>query len=561
MEKLQQQVRLAQRRLNQQRFLELLPWCLLASFSAACVAVLVHKWFPTPVDPWSWNVAWLASAFVVGLLVAVAWTYATRHATLAAALEVDRRFGLKERVSSSLALTHDQRDTEIGRAVIGDAQRRVEKIDVADRFQVTLGRRILLPLVPALLAFAAAFFIGEQGIDPKVQATPTDRTEQQQVKRSADALRKKIERRRKQLREMGLKDAEESLQELNQALDDLDKKSQGSRKQAMIKLNNLTDKLQQRRKKLSGSDEVRRQLNKLKNLKKGPADKLARAMKNGKFGDALDEIKALQKKLADGKMTDKEKKKVADQLDQMKNKMQEIADAHKKAQQDLKQRIDEAKDRGDGAEAGKLQQALDKLQQQQPQMDQLQDMASKLGKVSKAMQQGNDPQAQQALQELAENLDAVQQELDELETVEGTLDEIMECKNAMNCEECAGAGCGACGGGDKPGRGQGGGNGEGGDGLGAAKAGRGRRPLGDGDTSSYDSRVRAKVGAGKAVVTGLADGPNAKGRVRAALQEEFESQRSGPADPLTGQRLPRSHQRQVEEYFEALRGEERAGGK
>jgi len=55
------------------------------------------------------------------------------------------------------------------------------------------------------------------------------------------------------------------------------------------------------------------------------------------------------------------------------------------------------------------------------------------------------------------------------------------------------------------------------------------------------------------VITGSADGPNAKGTLREAIQAEFESNDTGPADPLTGQRLPKSHQRQVEEYFNALR--------
>lgn len=55
------------------------------------------------------------------------------------------------------------------------------------------------------------------------------------------------------------------------------------------------------------------------------------------------------------------------------------------------------------------------------------------------------------------------------------------------------------------------------------------------------------------MITGQADGPNAKGKVREAIQAEFEVQRTGPADPLTGQRLPKSHQEQSKQYFQALR--------
>ena len=41
----------------------------------------------------------------------------------------------------------------IGRALVEDAIRRVERIDVGDRFRVGLGRRPWLPLIPAAIAF------------------------------------------------------------------------------------------------------------------------------------------------------------------------------------------------------------------------------------------------------------------------------------------------------------------------------------------------------------------------------------------------------------------------
>jgi tetratricopeptide (TPR) repeat protein len=288
-------------------------------------------------------------------------------------------------------------------------------------------------------------------------------------------------------------------------------------------------------------------------LQQGPADKLARAMKNGDFKQALDELDKLKQKLRAGDMDDEDRAKLAKQLDQMKQKLQDVADAHKQAMNDLQEQIKQARDSGNVGQADKLQQALDRLQQQMPQMDKLQDLAQKLGRASKALEQGQSDEAQQSLDQLASDLEQMQSELDELEALETTLDEIREAKNAMNCDQCGGGGCRACQGGDGQGRGGGGGQGKGGDGLGAAKGGRGQRPEAENKTSSYDSRVKGKVGPGKAVITGQADGPNARGRVREAIQAEFESQNGQPADPLTGQRLPKSHQRHVEEYFESLR--------
>lgn len=441
MEKLQQQVRQARRRMNIQKFFGHLPWCCFATLIAALVAVLVHKWYPTGAEPWIWNAAWLGGAVVVGIVAAAVWTFARRHEELEAAIEIDRRFGLKERVSSSLALSELERDSEAGQAVVADAVRRIERVDVADRFGVSLGRRFLLPFLPAALAFIFAFALAEREIVTPVAAkTDTNAAEKKQVKRSTDELRKKIEQKKKELAEKGLKDAEDALKEINEGLKDLDKKTDGDRKKSLINLNNMADKLREKREKLSGADDLRDQLNKMKDLEKGPADKLSKAMKDGDFKAAKDEIDKLKEKLNDENLSDEEREKLAGQLAKMKEKMQDVANAHKQAMDDLQQQLNDAKDSGDLEKADKLQQALDKLRQQMPQMDKLSDLANKLGQVSDAMKDGDKQGAQQALSDLQADLDQMQSELDELETLDDALDEIMQAKNAMNCDKCGGAG-------------------------------------------------------------------------------------------------------------------------
>jgi hypothetical protein len=552
-DKLCEQVHRAQRRLNTQRFLTLLPWCWFTTLVIAALAIAIHARFPSGLDPVIWNCGGLAVALIVGALAALIWTRVTRHQSLDAAIEIDRRFGLKERVSSSVALSEHERLTEAGRAVVDDAEQRVRRIDVTDRFGLSVGRGMLLPIIPALVAFVAAFAISERGVDQTAVADSAAAQQKKQVKKSSDELRKKIEQRRKDLREKGLKGAEDVLKDIDQGLRDLNERTEGDRKQAMVKLNNLADKLQERRQKMGGADELRRQLNKLKDLKQGPADKLARAMKNGNFKDALDALDELKQKLNDDSLSDEEKKQLADQLDNLKRKLEKIANAHAEAMDDLRQQISDAREGADPETASKLQEALDRLSQKMPQMDKLREMANKLSKASQAAKKGECDEACDALAGLADDLEKLQNELDEMEALESTMDEIRLAKDAMNCDQCGGAGCGACQGGGK-GQGQGRGKGEkGGDGLGAGKAGHGARPEQKNKTSSYDSRVKGKVGPGRAVITGTADGQNAKGNVRDAIQAEFESEASGPADPLTGQRLPKSHQRQVEEYFESLR--------
>ena len=49
------------------------------------------------------------------------------------AIELDRRFGLKERVSSVLSLQSDELETEAGQALLTDAVRRVEDAVIEER--------------------------------------------------------------------------------------------------------------------------------------------------------------------------------------------------------------------------------------------------------------------------------------------------------------------------------------------------------------------------------------------------------------------------------------------
>ena len=66
-------------------------------------------------------------------------------------------------------------------------------------------------------------------------------------------------------------------------------------------------------------------------------------------------------------------------------------------------------------------------------------------------------------------------------------------------------------------------------------------------------QVQAQPGKGRAVIKGEIDGPNLKGAVLEAIKEEMTAAESQEADPLTTQRLPRSHREHAEEYFNALR--------
>ncbi len=536
MDELRKQVGRAYRRLGVRRFFGALGWCWFAALLIALVVIAVDKFYPVPWSPFGWGAwGWLGGMAVAGLAVAVLWVFFTRRGPLEAAIEIDQRFGLKERVSSTLAMPEEDLQTEAGRALLKDAVRRVERVDVASRFSVVPPRRMLLPLVPAVLAVLVAVLVADAVVENPAEAKPEDPEIKKQIKRTTDAVRRKLAERREQAKKMGLKDAEDLFKKLEQGDKD-DFTEPNTRKQALAKLSDLAEQLKQRRQKIGGADKIKKQLEQLqKNLDRGPADKFSKSLSKGDFKQAAQELQKLKDQINNSKLNPEQKEQLADQLEQMKQKVEQLADAQKQAQQDLQQRVDQLRQAGQDAEADKLEQQLEKLLQQAPQMQQMQNLAEKMGECAKCMRNGQMGEAGKAMDQLQAGLNDLQQQLDEMGMLDDAMKQIAQAKDQINCQACGGAGCDQCKGPQA--------------GMGAGQ-GKGERPEADSETAFYDTQVKQKVKRGAADIVDLVDGPNTKGQVQAEIQEQFEATQKGSTDPLTTRRIPRKQRKHVREYFD-----------
>ncbi len=556
MDLIRRQVAQARRRLLLQQFSAIAPWCLFTTLLLAAIALAVPKIWVLKLDPTIWLWSWIGGACGLGLLTGIVWTYVKRRDSIDAAMEIDRRFGLKERVSSAFSLQPDELNTEAGRALISDAMQRVEMIVVSERFGVATGWRPLLPLGTAVTAFIIAFFV-PNAVDEKAQAAATTAAQQkQQIKTSAQELQKKLAKKKEEALKNGLKDAEELFKKLMTGIDDLEKKDDVDQKKALVKLNDLAKELAQRRDALGDKDKMKQQFEKLKNLEKGPAEKVSDALKEGNFEKAAEKLNELKEKLEKGELSAEEKKQLSQQLEQMKNKMQEMVDAHKEAKQELEQKIKQKIAEGDLEAVNQLQKQLDELQKSDKQMNRLESMAKKFGEAEKAMKEGDSQKAAAELAKLQKDLEAMQADMKQMESLQELMDQLTDAKDAMKCEKCDGEGCQECqGDGDQfgnmnsdnpsdqfnmgPGTNKGKGSGE--------------RDEQETKTSNYDSRVRATPKGGSAVRVGDAGGPNQSGKSTESITERIESGLNKDAEALTDQRLPRSQQDHVKEYYERLR--------
>lgn len=526
---IQKQVRSARRRLTWERFLRLAPWCCFAWLWAAAAVIVADKFWPIGVEYWVWP----AAAMGLGLLTALVWTFVRRRGELDAAMEIDKRFALRERVSSSLALTPELLDTPAGKALMEDALRRVERIHVPEKFQVRMSRWSLIPLAPAAAAFALAL-LWQPETAQSAQAKEAAQVKKV-IKTQADVMKKLAQDRQKELKDKNLPELSQVFKKLEDGADRMRQDENTDRKKALVELNDLAKDLEKRREALGGKEKIQDQFKSMKDLSKGPADKLAESLKEGDFKQAMDEIKQLRDQIKDGKLNDKQREDLAKQLEEMQSKLNKMADAHKQAMEDLKKQIEQKKQAGDKEGAEKAQQQLDKLAQQMPQVNKANEMAKKLGECAKCMKNGQMDQAMAEMDGMEGQLKQMQAEMEEMEMLDDAMKQLGDCKNAcMNPSDAFNP--------DAPP----------GMGLGRGR-GKGERPEDRTKTGTYATKVNQKLGPGSAVITDFVEGPNIKGDVQQDIQSQLSEMAASEADPLTGQQLPRAVREHAQEYFDKVR--------
>ena len=543
MEEIRRQVTGAHRRLLFQKFLAVAPWCLFAALIAAAIALAIPKIWFLGLNVNTWTVGWVAGALATAALMSAIWTYVARRGMMDAAIEIDHRFGLKERVSSALALTEEERETEVGRALIQDASRRVEVLAVKERFSVAANWRALLPLIPALVMFVLVTFVPDAARD-KANAAADTAELRERIKKSTEAMRKRMAQRRKDAEQQGLEEAEELFKKIQQGLDDLAADNKVDRKKALVKINDLAKEIEKRRSVLGDSEKMKQQFDRLKNVEKGPAERLTKALKDGDLQKALEQLKQLADKMKTGELSEGEQQKLADQLKQMQQKLEQMVEQHKEAKRELERQIKQKESEGDLEAAGKLQRKLDRLEQQNAQMERLDRMAQQLQKSAESMESGEQQDAVAELAKMSSELQDMQAEMDELATLDEMMDEIADAKAAMREGEMNDMYSSLDGAMDQfsdmsnDGMGQG--------------PGFGYRPEEETETGEYEARERAKPRAGEAVRIGDADGPNRAGMSLEGVKQQIITALNNDADPLTDQRLPKAQQDHVREYYQRL---------
>lgn len=562
------QVNRASRRLFLQTLVHRLAWCWTGALAVGVLWFLVQPFLVQGADPaLRWIVTGVAFALSTGLATWLAWRSAPSR--LAAALAIDERFGLKERVTTSLTLTPQQRSTAAGTALMEDALQRVAPLDVPSQFPVRLSWvGSLVPLTAALLILAALFY------DPTITPEANGASRSKQPPANAAEIEQAREKLKETPRDKALppdaksdqlKDIEADIAKLANRPFDTREDARERLKEMEAAENKVKERLKELEEEKKATRELLQELNKnAEKHKEGPANDVQKALAEGDLARAQKEMEKLAEEVREDKLSDKQKEELQKQLDELKDesdkiakkKQEEKSKEQREQEEKLEKLIEEAKKDGRDTEA--LERELSQMRQEEVSVQQLKELTEKLAECKECMNKGDKESAADKLQEAAIMAKKMGKSDKEVQALQDQLSRLKDARSA--CAKDTNSGDGKKGDGNGQAKGQSGPSGKGGDGKnegdgrGQGQQAGGRRPKGtEGDTTSVDAREKNNFDPNKSMLpTGFAPGKNFKAKTDPEIAGEIKQASQAAPEAIEQQRIPKAKRDIAKDYYRNL---------
>lgn len=502
-----------------------------------------------------------AAIAAIGLSLLRSWW--TSPSRLSAAVELDRRFALRERCSSALALESQDRDSAVGKALIQDTQHQLERIDIRVQFPIRPAPQVGWTALP-MAACVALFWVPDAQLAPSPLSGNSPSQPMVNVKNSTQPILKAVQKKRQEAEELGDLEAAEDFKRIEDKINALRNTQEADRKKVLADLNSIKQELQQKRDALGGGERMKKSLENLKDLDKGPAEKLAKALKDGDLEQAEKELEQVIEGLKSGTLDEQQSDQLEKQLEQMKKAIQEAQAKREQAKEEAKRELEKAESEGNTEKAAALRKQLEKLGDGEQESQAMEKIQSQLAKAKQSMKEGDKQAAAKALEEMKEQISELSENQANADELEEMLEQFEEAKNASKCDQCQGEGCSECQKGSKAnqgkkgqrgdkGKGKGKGNG---DGMGEGR-GEGDREEEESEFNEYDAQVREQMRKGETVNGGKVGGKNRKGVTREEARDAVLTSQPDEPDAIENIQLPKAQRDQLKEYFNSLRGGEK----
>lgn len=543
---LHQQIARVSRRLLLQSFVQYLIWCWAGALVLSAVGFLVQLLLQPTISGLAFEPAqrWLAAGGVVGLatVVAVVLALVRSPSKPYAALELDEKFNLKERVTTLLLLTPEQLASPAGQALFGDVSQRIDKLDIASRFPIHVPwSAALVPVCAVLLALAA---LVPPFTSKAIASTDEERPIPPANAREIDKKLAELQRKKPLDPKLAEKPKSEELERIETELEKIANKPRENRDQLrerIKELTNLEDQMKSREKDLAEKSkslkQQMQQLDKLmdKDSKDGPGKDLQKALSEGKLDKAAEEVERLMKKLKDNELTQKEQEQLQKQLKDLQEKLDRLAKQQNKEDQ-LKQLHKDGK-----LDAETLKRELEQLKKDSEKLKDLKDLAEQLKQCQECMKKGDTQGAAEGLKKASGQLKGMKLDENEMKDLQDQLQRLQEAKGEM-CKGCQGKG-----------------ENEGEQDENSKAGGRpgGRRKVApEGKQGSFDEKAKVDFdNKGKKIFDGYAPGENYRKKTQAELEGEIKSASQEAPEAIEQQRIPKAAREMSKGYFKNLGGQ------
>ncbi len=543
MDLINRQISKARRLLWTQTILNIFAWCLIIAFSICFLGLLVPKIWFLPYTFSSWSMIWLIGGGLSAVIVAGAISMFYRPSAMHSAIEIDRRFGLRERISSAIQLNGEEKQSPVGEALLNDAATKAERIEVKDHFPIKTAPQTPWVALP-ILSCIALFWVPDAEL-PMLNKLASGSAERlTNIKNQTKPILELIKKKREDAEEKGLQEAADEFKKIEDKLKEFQKSENVDTKKMLSDFNEIKKEIERKKDAMGGSDSLKKALDNMKNIDKGPAEKIADALKDGNFDKASDELEKMLNQMKSGSLTDEQKKQLAKQLDQMQKAVEKAQENEKQAIEDAKKELAKAQNGGDLEKAAKLQKKIEQMEANAKKAKAMDAMKANMQKAQKAMQEGDEKAAQEALEGMKQDLEEMAGDQESLQELEEMMDGLQSAKNASACESCDGAGCGKCQS-DKKGKDSKNAKGEG--------KGAGDREENEHETKNFDSQVRDQMRKGETTFGGKVGGPNRNGTTKEEVREAILSSKPDDADAIENMSLPKAQRDQQRDYFNSIR--------
>ncbi len=586
MSALERQVRRAQWRINLNGLMEWAALTMLAGAGLWGVLLLVERVLGAHVPVW--HVLWVVAVLAGTAAIVGAWL--RRVQQLKAATVVDAAAGLKERLSSALAI--QAASDPFSQLVVADAQRAAGGLHVPTLVPLRAPR--LWPWTTATIVTVS--LLGWLMPSLNLLARGDDRTAgapRQEVLAEQRAIEEDLSTQLDRIKELAqsnpqLQDLAKELEPIEMP-DDPTVTPEDIRREAAQKIDNVADKLAAQKESVERDElkETERLMSKLTPQSgQDAAAELSQSLAQGDFKGAREALTKMQQELQEAaKASDAQaQQKVAQLQEQLKKLADELAALddstylrkelqnkagmseqeakellEKLAQMDPKQLEKELQRQlaQKGMSQEQMKELSKKIQQKQQAQQACKNLGQCMSQACQALQQaastGGNPAAAQAasaaLGDAGDQLSQMEMSEQMMNELEAQLSELRNMRNSV-CQGQYGEG-GQCRGGNEQVGPQG------------PNYGRGIGSTVPKERAAHAlqmERVKSRPQGGTIIGQMLVDGPQARGQATAEVREAVNSAQRDAQDAIERDEVPRQYHGAIQEYFERLAGLMRAGG-